>query len=192
MEQSSDEQLAERARDGDLTAFRELVDLHKAYIFTLLFRMIEHRETAEDLAQEVFIKLYRSLPQYRGDAKLSTWLYRIAVNTAADYRRAQSRNPLARFIRQLKETRIDTHDQPEERVVAKEGQELLRVLLARLPEKYKLPLYLYHYKQLSVQEISGITGLPPKTVETRLYRGKTLLRQQWMEANGHEFRSALE
>lgn len=195
--EASDEQLALQAGRGDPLAFRELVERHKSYIFTLLIQLIGHRETAEDLAQEVFLKLYRSLPQFRAEAKFTTWLYRIAANTAADYKRANSRNPLLKLLRIGRDptampTAHPVDEDPERSAVAKEAQALMQRLVGGLPDKYKLILFLYHYRQLSVQEIAAIAGLPVKTVETRLYRGRALLRDRWKEANPHEFQAGFE
>lgn len=195
--EASDEQLALQAGRGDPLAFRELVERHKSYIFTLLIQLIGHRETAEDLAQEVFLKLYRSLPQFRAEAKFTTWLYRIAANTAADYKRANSRNPLLKLLRLGRDPTAlpkanPVDEDPERSAVAKEAQALMQRLVGGLPDKYKLILFLYHYRQLSVQEIAAIAGLPVKTVETRLYRGRALLRDRWKEANPHEFLAGFE
>ncbi|MDF2668584.1 MAG: polymerase sigma70 factor [Paenibacillus sp.] len=188
----TDERLALAAGTGDLAAFRELVERHKGYIFTLLIQMIGHRETAEDLSQEVFLKLHRALGQFRGDAKFSTWLYRIAANTVTDYKRSRANNPLLKLLRFGRDRAAPIDDNPEQRAVAKEGQEQMQQLISKLPDKYKLILFLYFYKQLSVQEIAVIAELPVKTVETRLLRGKAKLKQKWMEANPHEYGSVME
>jgi RNA polymerase sigma factor (sigma-70 family) len=195
--EETDERLAVLAGGGDLPAFRELVERHKSYIFTLLFQMIGHRETAEDISQEVFLKLHRSLGQYRAEAKFTTWLYRIAANAAADYKRSKAHNPILKLLRLGKDptvipTTTPTDEDPERHLIEKEGQALIQKLIGALPEKYKLILFLYHYRQLSAQEISIIAGLPVKTVETRLYRGKALLKDKWMEANPNEIRSVME
>lgn len=195
--EETDERLAVLAGGGDLPAFRELVERHKSYIFTLLFQMIGHRETAEDLSQEVFLKLHRSLGQYRAEAKFTTWLYRIAANTATDYKRSKARNPILKLLRLSKDPTLippttPADQDPERHLVEKEGQALMQELVSALPEKYKLILFLYHYRQLSVQEIAMIAQLPVKTVETRLYRGKAHLKNKWMEANPHEIRSVME
>lgn len=185
MEQETDEALAGRVRSGDRDAFRVLVDRHKGSVFGLIRCKVDNRETAEDLAQEVFLKLYRSLPGFRGDAKLSTWLYRIAVNTVRDYVRAKRRRPLTAVLDVIKDWLGDPSQQPEEQVLAREEQDTVTGLLRRLPEKYREALYLQHYRQLSVHEIAQLLELPARTVETRLYRGKSLLKQQWLEVHGN-------
>ncbi|AFC27861.1 RNA polymerase sigma factor [Paenibacillus mucilaginosus] len=186
MEDMTDEQLVDLVRQHDEDAYRILMERHKDYIYTLIYRMVEHRETAEDLTQEVFIKLYRNLDRFRGDSQLKTWLYRLTVNLVTDYRRSRQRRPVEAILDKVKGWFGDRREEPEARLLQSEDRETVQSLLAGLPDKYKLILYLYHYKQLSYQEISEVTGLGLKTVETRLYRGKSLLKEKWLEVRGHE------
>ncbi|UUZ90390.1 sigma-70 family RNA polymerase sigma factor [Paenibacillus sp. P25] len=186
MENMTDEQLVDLIRQGDEAAYRVLVERHQNYVYTLVYRLIEHRETAEDLTQDVFLKLYRSLSLFRGDSKFTTWLYRLTVNLVTDYRRAERRKPYGALLDKVKGWFGDRQEEPEARALLKEEQETMRRSLAGLPDKYRLILYLFHYKQLSYQEISEVTGLPLKTIETRLYRGKSMLKEKWMEVRGHE------
>ncbi|GAA4841533.1 sigma-70 family RNA polymerase sigma factor [Paenibacillus vulneris] len=186
MEQLTDEQLVEQIRQGDEEAYRLLIERHKNYIYTLVYRMVEHRETAEDLTQEIFIKLYRSLVHFRGDAKFTTWVYRLTVNLVTDYRRSQRRRPYEALLDKMKNWFGNRQEEPEAAALQKEEQQTILKLLSELPDKYRLILYLYHYKQLSYQEIAEATQLPMKTIETRLYRGKALLKQKWQEVRNHE------
>ncbi|TDF94182.1 RNA polymerase sigma factor [Paenibacillus piri] len=186
MEHLTDEQLVDQIRQGDKEAYRVLVERHSQYIYTLVYRMIEHRETAEDLTQDIFIKLYRSLGQFRGDAKFTTWLYRLTVNLVTDYRRSQRRKPYEAVLDKVKGWFGNRQEEPEAMALQKEEQETVQRILAGLPDKYRLILYLYHFKQLSYQEIAEVTQLPLKTIETRLYRGKALLKQKWQEVRQHE------
>ncbi|MDF2962182.1 MAG: subunit sigma-24 of polymerase [Paenibacillus sp.] len=186
MEQLTDEQLVDQIRQGDEEAYRFLIERHSPYIYTLVYRMVEHRETAEDLTQDIFIKLYRSLGQFRGDAKFTTWLYRLTVNLVTDYRRSQRRKPYEALLDKVKGWFGNRQEEPEAMALQKEEQQTVQRLLAELPDKYRLILYLYHYKQLSYQEIAEATRLPMKTIETRLYRGKALLKQKWQEVRNNE------
>lgn len=190
MDIMTDEQLVDLVRQGDHEAYRLLMERHKDYIYTLIYRMIEHRETAEDLTQEVFIKLYRSLIHFRGESQLKTWIYRLTLNLVTDYRRSRSRRPYEAVLDQVKSWFGDQRMEPEARALRKEEQQTMQGLLAGLPEKYRLILYLYHYKQLTYQEISEITGLKIKTIETRLYRGKALLKEKWLEVRGHGYHAS--
>ncbi|MBP1990923.1 RNA polymerase sigma factor [Paenibacillus eucommiae] len=186
MEQLTDEQLIEQIRQGRTEAYRELVDRHKNYIYTLAYRMVQHPETAEDLTQEVFVKLFRSLAHFRGDSKFTTWLYRMTINLVTDYRRSQQRKPYEALLDKMKSWFSESKEQPEAAILIKEEQEQMQRLLADLPDKYRLILYLHHYKQLTYQEMSQVTGLPVKTLETRLYRGRALLKEKWLKEVPHE------
>lgn len=186
MEQCTDEQLVARIRQGEEEAYRVLVERHRNYVYTLIYRMAPHPQTAEDLTQEAFIKLFRSLEHFRGDSKFTTWLYRLTANLVTDYLRSQRRKPYEAILDKVKGWFGDRKEEPEAKILQKEEQETMQRLLSELPDKYRLIMYLYHYKQLSYQEISEVTNLPIKTIETRLYRGKSLLKQKWVEVRGHE------
>lgn len=186
MDSMTDEQLIDRIRQGHSDAYRVLVERHKSYIYTLVFRMVPHKETAEDLTQEVFVKLFRSLAHFRGDAKFTTWLYRMTTNLVMDFRRSQTRRPYVALLDKMKGWFTDAREQPEEVALLKDEQEQMQSLLTELPDKYRLIMYLFHYKQLTYQEMSDVTGLPLKTIETRLYRGKAMLKEKWLEVNKHD------
>ncbi|WP_135556843.1 RNA polymerase sigma factor [Paenibacillus cymbidii] len=186
MELAPDEELVARVRQGDPDAFRQLVEKHQTFVYGIAQQVVQRRETAEDIAQEVFLRLYRTIAGYRGEARFTTWLYRIAANTAADYMRRQRRRPGTVLLDRVKEWLGDRREEPEAAVLRKERQVSVQELLARLPEKYRLVLYLYHYRQLSYEEIGAICGLPVKTVETRLYRGRSMLKTKWQEVHGDE------
>ncbi|OCT14685.1 RNA polymerase subunit sigma-70 [Paenibacillus pectinilyticus] len=186
MDNLTDEQLIEEIRQGHTEAYRVIVERHKSYIFTLVYRMVGHKETAEDLTQEVFVKLFRSLSHFRGDAKLTTWLYRMTTNLVTDYRRTQKRRPYEALLDKMKGWFTDSCEEPEAMVVRKDEQAHMQELLSQLPDKYRIVMVLYHFKQLSYSEMSEITGLPIKTLETRLYRGKAMLKEKWLEVNPHE------
>jgi RNA polymerase sigma factor (sigma-70 family) len=186
MEQMTDEQLVEVVRQGNREAYRALVERHKNYVFTLIYRMVNHRETSEDLAQEVFLKLYRSLEHFRGDARFTTWLYRMTVNLVTDYRRAQARRPVENMLDKVKEWAGSRSEQPEAQAMLREERRTMQDLVAELPDKYRMVIYLYHFRQMSYQEIAQVMQLPVKTVETRLYRGKAMLKEKWLEVYGDE------
>lgn len=130
----------------------------------------------DDFAQEIFIKAYRALAQYRGEASFSTWLYRIAVNHFKDLgrRSGPATVPLAGNEAELTSGGPD----PEEQVVTAEDRLLVQTCLAALPEIYRRVIYLYHYRGLSYAEIGARLGLPARSVETRLYRAKRILRAE--------------
>lgn len=191
MDQQTDEQIIAEIRQGNQEAYRILVERHKNYIFTLMYRELGHRETAEDLAQEVFVKLYRYLPHFRGEAKFTTWMYRLAMNTLTDYRRAQKRRPLETIVDSIKSWFNDrVEEEPEERMLLLEEQQEVQLVLGKLKEKYRIVLVLYHMQQLSYQEISMVLEIPLRTVETRLYRAKQQFERIWMEVQSSDTKAS--
>lgn len=181
MEHWTDEALIDQVRQGSMDAYGTLVDRYKSSVYTMILSRVEEKETAEDLAQEVFIKLYRFLPGFRGESHFGTWLYRMVINTVQDYYRTRSRRPVTAVLDTVKDWFAESRKGPEEQALLKEERETVAQLLRNLPEKYRDILYLQHYRQLSCAEIAHMTGLPLKTVETRLYRAKKLLKEQWLE-----------
>ncbi len=180
----------------DLTspeAFAALVREHQRAVFRTLTRLSGSGPHVEDLAQEVFLRLYRALPEFRGDAALSTYLYRITVNVAQDEwkRRRREREhtadlhlhddsgpdaaPLENFAADLfagEHTRT-----PEQRLRLHELQSAVDDALLALPERERAVLVLYHQEELSYEGVAAALGLPINTVRTHLHRGRTRLRE---------------
>jgi RNA polymerase sigma factor (sigma-70 family) len=186
----SDEELIERiVRRGDSESFRTLVERYQAYIFTFMYRSIGDRGAAEDLAQETFVAVYRTLASFRGESKFSTWLYRIAANVLHDElrRRKRRRFPLIwkigerREEQAIEETAAEQDDEPEQSFLRMEERETVAKLFAKLPEKYRTILTLYYFNRLTAPDIATVVGLNVKTVETRLSRGRQRLKQLWTE-----------
>ncbi|MBP1157113.1 RNA polymerase sigma factor (sigma-70 family) [Paenibacillus sp. PvR052] len=117
-------------------------------------------------------------------------MYRLTVNLVSDYRHSRSRRPYEAVLDKVKSWFGDRKHEPEARAVQKEDQQTMPTLLAGLPEKYRSIMILYHYKHLTYQEISEAIGLPVKTIETRLYRGKALLKEKWLEVRGHGYHAS--
>lgn len=186
MEQLTDEQLIEQVRQGNMDAFAALVDRHKNGVFQFIRCRVEVRETAEDLAQEVFLKLYRHLPDFRGDARFSTWLYGLTLNTVRDHLRMRKRRPVTTVLDTLRGWFTDSREEPEEEAMRSEERRTVNGILAGLPLKYREVLYLCHYRQMALSEIALLLQIPVKTAETRLYRGKQLLKEQWLEVDQRE------
>ncbi len=163
---------------GRRELFAVLVDRHKNLVFTVIRSYLEDRSEVEDLAQEVFIKAYRSLARYRGDASFSTWLYRIALNHLKDHLRR--RRPETAILEAVGAGLVAAGEgsDPEREVEAMESRLLLEQALAELPETYRRVIYLYHYRGLSYAEIGECLKLSKRGVETRLYRATMMLRDR--------------
>ncbi len=176
MTRADEQRLVERCRAGDDEAFRELVDQHKTLVFALLARSMDDRARVEELAQDVFLRVHRGLPYFRGEARLSTWIYRIVANLVAGERGAPEPVVLS-----LDEARPDgSRLEPVALDGAYNAIELsdrLEKALAELPGHYRLLINGHYLQGLKYEELAESAGLPIGTVKTHLHRAKRLLRR---------------
>ena len=175
MKATSESELVQRCRKGDETAFRELVDQHKGLVFGLIARSVANRARAEELAQDVFLKVHRGLPYFRGEAKLSTWIYRIVVNTLT-----QERPELA--TASLDELSDDSERAPRQfgsddrafsDLVMKDR---LQKAIERLPIQYQVLVNGHYMKGMQYEDLAAALDMPMGTVKTHLHRAKRQLR----------------
>lgn len=162
-----------RAPPGDVDAFAEVVRRHQDFVFGAVLRIVKDRSTAEDLAQETFLRAYRGRARFRGDAAVRTWLYRIAVNLALNVVTRRREYPTDR----LPDGSTATPG-PEKEVEAAELRARLRVVIAGLADELRLPLLMREDGELSYQEIADATGLPLNTVRTRIFRARRMVRSE--------------
>ncbi len=175
--------LIQQLRAGDELAFKQLVENYQDIVFNTALGIVQNHEDAEDVAQEVFIQVYRSIDQFKGDARLSTWLYRIATTKALDHIRSKKRKKRFAFITglfgnndQLLHEPVDFHH-PGVALDKKEQAELLFSVIDKLPENQKVAFNLHKSEQLSYQEIADIMGLSVSAVESLLFRARQNLRK---------------
>jgi RNA polymerase sigma-70 factor (ECF subfamily) len=174
-----DGELVARWRAGDRTAFEGLVRRHQARVFRLLLRMLGSREEAEDVAQETFLNLHRSGHRFRGEARFSTFVYRVAANAALNRRRSLGRHQaregaLAREGRGAPERPLD----PEAAAASSELRGELELALRELAPALRLPVLLCDVEGLDYAEIARILELPEGTVKSRIHRGRRWLRER--------------
>jgi RNA polymerase sigma-70 factor (ECF subfamily) len=174
MDPANERELVERCRLGDEGAFQELVDRYKDLVFALIARTIRDRSHAEDLAQDVFLRIHRGLPYFRAEARLSTWIYRIVVNTclqehgrpdrfvSIDEDEPRSRNPVAADDRQFEDL---------------EMRERLEKAITRLPANYRLLIAAHYLEGVKYEDLAEAFQLPLGTVKTQLHRAKQQLRR---------------
>lgn len=161
---------------GDDRCFNELVMRYKNLVYSVILRMINDREEANDLAQEVFIKIYRNLDKYRPEFKFSTWVIRIATNHVIDFRRKKKQDHAN--IDDLSHTLVaENNDSPERIYEIKEQSQMLTEMVSNLPDMYRVPIVLYHQQGLSYQEISEIIEEPLSKVKNRIFRGRKMLKE---------------
>lgn len=172
----NEEGLLRRIADGERELFGELILRHQDFVFAVVSRYVRLEEEARDITQEVFLKAYENLEKFRGDSKLSSWLYRIAANLGLNWseRRAGRETQLDD---DLAETLAAPADIPDELYEREERLARVAEVLAGLPEKYRAVIDLYYFKDLSYQEIAGRLGLPINTVKIHLLRAKERLRK---------------
>jgi RNA polymerase sigma-70 factor (ECF subfamily) len=180
--------LIRRLRDRDERAFREMVDQYRDRVYNLTLRMLGNPEEAEDLAQEVFITVFKSIDNFRGDSKLSTWIYRITANHCKNRIKYLAR----RYDRRKKEfdERIDRESadagltaptrmpRPDAGIEGKELQAALQTAIDSLDEEQRLLVVLRDVEELSYDEICVITELPVGTVKSRIHRARLALRKK--------------
>jgi len=175
-----DEDIIRLILKGDCELYSELIDRYSSKVYSTAYSYTHNHEEARDLVQEIFIKVYGSLRNFKFEAKFSTWLYRIAVNSCIDWsRKSKSKTIMAAWSVEdgnILDSLISDADDPEEKVLRQEHKEAVINTVACLPEIYKTVLILYYFEELQIQEISNILDCPKKTIETRLYRAKGILK----------------
>lgn len=185
----SDEEraLIRRLRDRDERAFRELLDQHRDRVFNITYRMLGNRHEAEDVSQEVFITVFKTIESFRGDSKFSTWLYRVAVN--------HTKNRIKYLARRHDRSRDELDDdtdqvngavtgvpvrvaQPDKALASAQMEKLLREAIDTLDAEHRTVVVLRDVEDLSIEEICAITELPDGTVKSRLHRARLALRKK--------------
>ena len=184
----TEEILIAKSKQGDLSAYGELVERHQNMVYNLTLKLLGSQEDAKDASQEIFINAYRALPGFQGEAGFSTWLYRVASNKCLDFLRKKNRERERNYSLEegFSQEVVSCQYGPEEAFLLKERQERLKKAVTELPETYRLVLVLHHYQGLSYREVAGIMGLPEKTVATRLHRAKQLLRNKLLGGDADE------
>ena len=178
-------------QQGDESAFETILRLYEKKVYTLCRRMCGNDEDAQEAAQDAFLSLWRSAKSFRGDASLSTWLYRLATNACIDLLRRNKRGG-ERVSLDDEETTLELVDEsplPEQTLERKETQRLVEKGLAALPEDYRAILLLREAEGLSYAEIAEAMHMELGTVKSRISRGRVLLRN-YLTASGNFFEAA--
>src|SRR5687768_1132719 len=182
---ASDRELVGIAVNGFDGSFEELVRRYQRPIAAYVYRMVGNYESALDLTQEIFIKVYKSLSRYRAEFKFSTWIYKIAHNAAVDHlRRTATREQSLlvgpegdQFELPIESNRLS----PEQESERRERRVEIETVVRTLPANYRELIVLRHSQDLSYEEIVEVTGLPLGTVKNRLFRAREMMRQQFVE-----------
>jgi RNA polymerase sigma-70 factor (ECF subfamily) len=182
----TDEELVARSIGGDNDSFNELILRWERPIFALAYRTIGREEDARDVCQETFLRAFRGLPGFRGQAKFSSWLYRIALNLCRDWVRREVRTPVVQAPEDIDLMDLAVQAEPsesiEDLVARKDATRAVERAMALLPEEQRTAIVLKEYHGLTFQEIADLVGCPLSTVKTRLYQGLAVLRRELARA----------
>ena len=182
----TDEELVARTIGGDADSFNELIHRWERPIYALAYRQIGREEDARDVCQDTFLRAYRALHGFRGQAKFSSWLYRIALNLCRDWMRRERRTPVVQAPEDMDLMDLAAAREPSETIEDRVGRhDLTRAVeraMALLPEEQRTAIVLKEYQGLTFQEIADLLGCPLSTVKTRLYQGLTVLRRELARA----------
>ncbi len=181
----SSEDLMARIAQGDNEAFEILVNRHQASVLNLIYRFIGDRTHAKDLAQEVFIRVWRAAKAYKPEAKFTTWIYRITANLCFNELKSSRRKKWFQFLRlgdqheeTIEDTLVDDSPSPEDLLIEKERSRQISEALQSLPDNQRMALILKRYDDLSYQEIAQILGCSVSAVESILVRAKRSLQEK--------------
>ncbi len=179
-----DKKLISSALAGNQGAYRTLMERHRPAIYHIVYKFVQEKEAAADLVQETFMKAFASLDTYRSEYKFSTWLYRIAANSAIDYLRKQRIRTLS--LDSVGETDdehggMDIADysyHPEKDMEERERRVSIQDAIDSLPEKYRLVILYRHKDDKSYEEIAEVLNIPIGTVKARIFRARELLKKK--------------
>lgn len=185
----------------DESAFNELVVTYQRRVFALVFRMLGRRDEAEDLAQEVFVQVFKAIDQFRGDSKLSTWIYRIAVNLCKNRtkylsrRHANDQDDVDAMADRLpfsaaKGVSVGGISRPDELVEGMQLEVVVKRAIAQIEPEFREVLILRDVEDMSYEEIAEVTGLADGTVKSRIHRARAQLRTLVEKAMGEKVRSS--
>ncbi len=181
----TDEELVVRSKDGDVESFNQLITRWERPIYALAYRTLGREEDARDVCQETFFRAHRALKGFKGEAKFSSWLYRIALNLCRDWMRRQRRTPTVQMPEDTDIAELAAEGGPVESietlVARRELGRAAERAMATLPDEQRTAIILKEYHGLTFQEIADLQGCPLSTVKTRLYQGLSVVRRQLEE-----------
>lgn len=191
---SSDRALLERLKAGDERALGELADAYGGKVYQLAFRYLRNREDAEEVVQDVLFKVYRKVGEFRGDAALSSWIYRITFNTAMSRMRTATYQQQAKApemissegedLRPVPRALADWSQMADEQVFRSELRRRVFGAILALPAIYRAPVMLRDIQGMSTEEASAMLRVKGQTLKSRLHRGRLILRKQLADFAG--------
>jgi RNA polymerase sigma-70 factor (ECF subfamily) len=191
--------LIERLVARDERAFNDLVRAYERRVVALVMRMLGNRAEAEDLAQEVFVQVFKAIGTFRGESKLSTWIYRIAINLCKNrskylrVRHADEQQELEAVAERVplgeaRRANVGQVERPDEALAGRQVERIVQEAILKLEPSFRECLVLRDVEELSYEEIEEITGLPAGTVKSRIHRARGMLRELVEKELGEKIR----
>lgn len=175
MSQSEDQHYIDASINGDTRAFAALVDRYKHMVFTLAMKMLKNNEEAEEIAQDVFIKVYNALETFKGDSKFSTWLYKITYYQSLDYLKKQKRNMNTSSLDSDVEYHLPSIENTLDSFEVNDRKKAIKSAINQLPHDDAVVITLHYFEELSLKEIAKIMDIEANTVKVRLFRSRKRL-----------------
>lgn len=175
MSQPEDQYYIDATIKGDVQAFAILVDRYKYMVFTLAMKIVKHTEEAEEVSQDVFMKVFRVLNTFKGDSKFSTWLYKIAYYRSLDYLKKQKRQLNTSSIDADTEYHLTSIESALDQLEDQERKKSIKKAIGKLPEDDAVVITLHYFEALSLKEIGEVMGIEANTVKVRLFRSRKRL-----------------
>ncbi|TMC23921.1 MAG: sigma-70 family RNA polymerase sigma factor [Chloroflexi bacterium] len=178
--EQDDRELVSASQSGDQDAFAQLVQRHQRRVFNLVFRMLQQYEEANEITQETFLAAWQGLPSFRGDARFSTWLYRIAYNCCLKQLEQRKRDKALQAAIQAEHLldQVDNEGHANAELERQDCQKLVHKHLSMLPAKYRIVLVLRHLQDMTYEEMAEILTIPIGTIKTHLFRARNLLKER--------------
>ena len=192
MANNDDDYYIKKILEGDSNSFGVLVERYQNMVFALAFKMLKQREESEEVSQDTFIKVYKSLSKFHGESKFSTWIYRIAYNTCLDRIKKNSRFSNSIEIDNIPTKDIQLTDTIFEGIERKERSEIVQRCMNQLPEDERVILHLFYFEELSLKEIVTIVSMTEGNVKVKLFRARKKLFSIFKESVEPEIYSNYE
>ncbi|MCY4568360.1 MAG: sigma-70 family RNA polymerase sigma factor [Candidatus Poribacteria bacterium] len=181
LEQIDEDELLNRFRNGDIEAFNPLVLKYEKKIYNLIYHQIRDRETAKDISQEVFLKAFKALPNFKGGSAFYSWIYRIAINSSIDFQRQRNRSKVLTFEELPPDAdevlRMSaSHPSPEKLLEEKELGKIIRKAVRKLPPGQRRVFNLRHRRELAIKEIAVLLNRSESTIKTHLHHAHRRLQ----------------
>lgn len=172
---NNDQQYIDKVLQGDTNAFAVLVDRYKDMVFSLALKITKSREEAEEASQDSFIKAFKSLKKFKGDAKFSTWLYKITYNNCIDRVKKIARTYNTDTIDEVNENKIKAIEDTLETIERGERAAVIKECMEALPEDERTILWLFYFEELSLKEIKDVTSYSESNIKVKLHRARKRL-----------------